>query len=363
VGSALIAQDGPDRVLAPARLPLILLSGILGLLLFLWGRQIVGEIAALAAVFLYALDPTLLAHSFLATMDVGLAVFTLLFFFALWDYLSRPSNWRLVWCGLALGAVLAVKFSAVFLLPVAAALLWIAVKRPPASAAETPAGFLALYGNGKSESGAQPVAERYGAAACALVIMCLLAMLVVQMLYFSPDGLYLYSAGMERVNAAHDPNHMAYLAGRLEHHFTSYFVLAYLLKEPIPNLLLAGIGLVILLRSKAVGLMAKVFLLAPPIVLLVAHSRRSRCGPRARRCLLKGCTRHFRPEHAQQRYCSPTMPAGGAGVVGVEIPTDLPGHAGGQAKAERAKPALPEACQGAENTKENGHSGGCEGHR
>jgi predicted membrane-bound dolichyl-phosphate-mannose-protein mannosyltransferase len=75
VGSALIAQDGPDRVLAPARLPLILLSGILGLLLFLWGRQIVGEIAALAAVFLYALDPTLLAHSFLATMDVGLAVF------------------------------------------------------------------------------------------------------------------------------------------------------------------------------------------------------------------------------------------------------------------------------------------------
>jgi hypothetical protein len=272
VGSALIAQDGPDRVLAPARLPPILLSGILGLLLYLWGRQMVGEIAALAAVFLYALDPTLLAHSFLATMDVGLAVFTLLFFFALWNYLLRPDNQRLVWCGVALGTVLAVKFSAVFLLPVAAALLWMAVKRPPAPAAETPAGFLALYGKGKSEAGAPPVAEGYGAAACAFVIICLLAMLVVQALYFSPDGLYLYSAGIERVNADHNPNNMAYMAGRLEHHFTAYFALAYLMKEPIPNLLLAGAGLVVLLRSKAVGLMAKLFLLAPPMVLLVAHS-------------------------------------------------------------------------------------------
>lgn len=271
IGSALIAQAGPDRVLWWARLPLILLSGLLGVLLYLWGRQMVGETAALAALFLYALDPTLLAHSFLVTMDVGLACFTLLLFFALWSYLMRPDNRRLVLCGLALGAMLAAKFSAVFLLPVAAVLLWIAVSRPPAGA-QAQSGLLALYRQPSPVRGEPPVARGYGAAACAFVMMCLLAALVVQVFYFSPDGVYLYGAGMERVNADHDPTQMAFLAGRMEPRFLTYFALAYLLKEPLPTLLLAAVGLVVLLRNKALGLLPKLFLLLPPLVLLVAHS-------------------------------------------------------------------------------------------
>ena len=67
--------------------------------------------------------------------------------------------------------------------------------------------------------------------------------------------------------------------------------------------------------------------------------------PRARQCLLKGCERRFHPRHARQRYCSERVPGGGAGVVGVEGPAELPGHGGGQTEAQRAKPALPEARQ------------------
>ena len=37
-----------------------------------------------------------------------------------------------------------------------------------------------------------------------------------------------------------------------------------------------------------------------------AHGReRQVCRPRPRQCLLKGCERRFRPQHARQRYCSP----------------------------------------------------------
>src|SRR5579864_6745039 len=32
--------------------------------------------------------------------------------------------------------------------------------------------------------------------------------------------------------------------------------------------------------------------------------RRLRRRPRSRRCLLKGCERHYRPRQARQRYCS-----------------------------------------------------------
>ncbi|MGA2326463.1 MAG: glycosyltransferase family 39 protein [Bryobacteraceae bacterium] len=271
-GNALISQNGPDRVLFWARLPLILLSGLLGALIWLWGRRIVGPAAALAAVFLWALDPTLLAHSFLVTMDVGLAVFTLLFVFALWSYVVRPGAKRLVWCGLALGAVLAAKFSAVFLLPVAAALLFLAVRWPPQPVPESSSTFLALYRQPEPAPAKPPAARGYAAAALAFVILCLLAMLVIQALYFSPGGLYLYSTGLQRVNADHDPAYLVFLAGRMQHQFLSYFAVAYLLKEPIPILALAGIGLAVLLRSKTVSPLAKLFLLLPPAVLFAAHS-------------------------------------------------------------------------------------------
>ena len=90
VGSALIARNGADRVMFLSRLPMILLAALLGVLIYAWGRGIVGDLAALGALFLYALDPTVLAHSYLVTMDAGLAAFTVLFFGALWHYLRRP---------------------------------------------------------------------------------------------------------------------------------------------------------------------------------------------------------------------------------------------------------------------------------
>ncbi len=53
VGSELIAANGPDRVLFWARMPFLLLAAALGAVLWWWGRQIIGETAALAALFLY----------------------------------------------------------------------------------------------------------------------------------------------------------------------------------------------------------------------------------------------------------------------------------------------------------------------
>ena len=83
VGAQLIAANGPGRAMFWARLPFLLLAGALGVLLFLWGRQLLGDVAAVAALFLYTLDPAILGHGYLATMDVGLAAFTLLFLFTI----------------------------------------------------------------------------------------------------------------------------------------------------------------------------------------------------------------------------------------------------------------------------------------
>lgn len=247
VGAQLIAANDPDRTMFLARLPFLLLAAALGVLLYLWGRQLLGEVPAVAALFLYTLSPSILGHAYLATMDVGLAAFTLLFLFALWHYLERPDTRRLVCCGLAMGLMLCAKFSAVFLLPVAAVLMLLAVDRPPTAP------------------------RRYGASALAFAVMGAIATLVIQAVYLSPGGLFLYSTGLQRVNADHNPNYLVFLDGQLEHHFASYFAAAYLLKEPLAAILLGGLGL-FALRGKASSRRVKLFLLLPPAVLFAAHT-------------------------------------------------------------------------------------------
>src|ERR1035437_5775368 len=321
VGSQLIAANGPDRTMFWARLPFLLLAAALGLLLYLWGRQLLGDMAALAALFLYTLDPAILGHGYLATMDVGLAAFTVLFLFALWHYLERPdtigiplaenvrrirlagksaapkktqaiahqrgtdafvcqpgdlsvsftapdargsdpshdregvvkrSTSRLICCGLTMGLMLCTKFSAVFLLPVAAVLILAAVTRTPRT-------------DGSKAPGS------YGALALAFVIMGAIATLVIQAVYLSPGGLALYSTGFERVNADHNPDYLVFLGAQSEHHFASYFAAAYLLKEPLAAILLSGAGL-FALRGKASSRRVKLFLLLPPAVVFAAHT-------------------------------------------------------------------------------------------
>ena len=268
-------------------------------MIYLWGRQIVGPLAALGAVFLYALDPTILAHSFLVTMDVGLAAFTILFFFALWNYLLYRSLKRLAMCGLALGALLGAKFSGVFLLPVAAALLLAAVRWPAEPDAKRKPGRFDPYiarlvgpnsacpcGSGKrfkkchgAKVPAVPVPMARpdplrGDRLClmAFAAMCVLAYIVIQALYFFPGDPLQYLDGIRLVNADHTSGWRSFMAGVLEPRFTSYFLVAYLLKEPLPAIILAVIGLIALLRGSKIPVIGKLFLILPPAAIFVGHT-------------------------------------------------------------------------------------------
>ena len=128
LGRDVIFGNNPDSVMFWSRLPFILLAVLLGGLIFAWGRRLLGATAATGALLLYVFDPNILAHAPLVATDSGFAAFTVLFLFALWWYLNHRSVRRLVLCGCALGLMLATKFSAVILLPVALALLILATR-------------------------------------------------------------------------------------------------------------------------------------------------------------------------------------------------------------------------------------------
>lgn len=267
LGNSIIAENGADKVLFWSRLPFILVSILGGVLLFLFGRELIGDVAALGALFLYALDPTIIAHSYLATTDVGLAVFALLFLWALWKYLRRPSWARLVLGGAALGLALCTKFSAIFLLPVAGLLLLTGLGWPAEIGNQGRAGFFDSPSADTSEW-ARGVKGR----AFSFALMCVVAALVIDVLYLSPHGLALYNSGLHLVNADHNPSYLVFMAGQLDHRFHSYLAVCYLLKEPLAGIALFGIGLYELHRTKAISVLRQMFILIPLAALFAAYT-------------------------------------------------------------------------------------------
>ncbi|MDT5271924.1 MAG: hypothetical protein QOH49_4110 [Acidobacteriota bacterium] len=101
-----------------ARVPAIALTLMLGALVFVFARRHWGARAALFAVGLYSLEPTVLAHGRVVQTDVPSALALLLFAFALYGYLKAPSAGRAACVGAAAGFAAVTKFSMVALGPV-----------------------------------------------------------------------------------------------------------------------------------------------------------------------------------------------------------------------------------------------------
>jgi 4-amino-4-deoxy-L-arabinose transferase-like glycosyltransferase len=122
-----------------SRLPTVLASLVLGVLVFLWSSTLYGAWGALLATAVYAVCPTVLAHSQLATNDLYCAALmfasTLLFV----RYLEGPTLAAAALCALVTGAAQVTKHTALLLFPLFAA-LWLvdAARRGRAPGATTP---------------------------------------------------------------------------------------------------------------------------------------------------------------------------------------------------------------------------------
>src|SRR5947209_6585776 len=100
-----------------ARVPAVLVTLLLGALVFVFARKNWGPRAALFAVALFSLEPTVLAHGRVVQTDIPSALAFLLFSFAFYEYLKASSPRRAVYTGLALGLAAVTKFSMIALAP------------------------------------------------------------------------------------------------------------------------------------------------------------------------------------------------------------------------------------------------------
>ena len=111
------SDNDPISLIHWAKLPILLLFVLSAWIIFVWSRRLYSRREAFLAVFMFALCPTVIAHSRFVTTDMA-ALFGVLvgtyFFIQYLQASTRPNLWL---AGLALGIALICKFSTFLLLP------------------------------------------------------------------------------------------------------------------------------------------------------------------------------------------------------------------------------------------------------
>ena len=114
----------PDRLVFLGRLPILFLGLGLALLVFLWAREWFGLAGGILSLALFCFDPNFIAHSGLATTDVGVALFMFGAVYFLWRICRRLNVTNGVLFLLFFALAFVTKFSAVLLLPLFWLLVW-----------------------------------------------------------------------------------------------------------------------------------------------------------------------------------------------------------------------------------------------
>jgi predicted membrane-bound dolichyl-phosphate-mannose-protein mannosyltransferase len=221
------------KILFWGRIPMIILGVLLGFLVFLWARELYGDRAGLAALFLYAFSPNILAHSRFVTTDLAVSLFMFLAIYTLWR-----GNFLL--SGLSLGLALSTKYTAIILFPTLGTLLFY------------------LCSQGKI---------RISRAFLWFLAMILIAILTI-FLSYQMTGLGYYLKGLRYIIwEAAKRGHPSFLVGNYSSYFSGgwphYFLVAFLLKTPIPIIILTVFSLFCLRKKDSRREENITFLLVP----------------------------------------------------------------------------------------------------
>ena len=253
-------NDNTDEILFLGRLPVVLLSLLLGFFVYLFAKKLYGVKAGLFALLLYAFSPNIMAHSRFVTTDIGGTLFSFMALFFLHSFLQDYSLKNFLMFSLSFAFAQVAKFSNVFLVVLVVIILIIRFNKKIINALSLSAArfliiFIILnifiinifYGfNDPYDSNAKKdfvkdlipgKSELIENAAYTLLMPVPIA------------GKYL--EGLSDVLQKSKSGHMAYLMG--EYNRTGwryYFLIAFLVKTPIPTILFIILTIVFLRRVK-----------------------------------------------------------------------------------------------------------------
>jgi hypothetical protein len=119
MGAAFLYNSGNDAnaIIQVGRVMPILITILTIILVYFLARRFVGKLWALLPTFLFALDPTVLGQGHYVTTDVGAAFGIVLATFFFLKYIDDPRTRNLWYAGLAFGVAQVTKFSTPLLVP------------------------------------------------------------------------------------------------------------------------------------------------------------------------------------------------------------------------------------------------------
>lgn len=270
-----------DRTLNAARFMITILGAALGILVFCWAREWLGFEPAVMALACYLIEPNLGAHAALVTTDLGVTCFYFGAVYFLWRACRHWSTANVAGAVFCFALACVSKFSAVLLVPVGGLLLTHAVARkmislPRACGFAGVAGLVAVlaiwtvYGFRYEPSAtAGWVFKARDASLVPKEFPVLTPVLDwVDSHHLLPNA---FSQGF-LLGTSMSENQVSYLAGDISNDgWWYYFPAAFVVKTPVPLLLLVGVGMVVMFRRRTrLGVDNGVFLLVPAAVYLGA---------------------------------------------------------------------------------------------
>ncbi len=250
------------RMIFLARLPIVFLTLGLALVGFHFARHLWGKTAAPIAFILILFDPNIMAHGRYSTTDIGGTVFVLLAAFFLWRCWQEP-GWRwasVLTAAFGLGLAFGSKLSTLGFVPIFALL-----------------ALLPLY---RGQWAIQNALQRL----LKFITAGLLSILVVWAIFGFQWGPFAFQgepftglngrsgpmptfwAGIEQIISLSGGGRPTFLLGQFSAEgFPAYFPIAFLVKTPLPTILLLSAALVVLLRKTSTRKRA-MFLFIPPLL-------------------------------------------------------------------------------------------------
>ncbi|MDF1514287.1 MAG: glycosyltransferase family 39 protein [Anaerolineae bacterium] len=257
---------GPvERMAYVTRLPIILLSMMLIALSSRWSRELGGPTAALITPILLILDPTFFAHSQLNTTDIGFTFFAFLTIYITTHQPVNSSKFRSFFAGITLGCAILSKATGIILVPIVLILVYIQSK--PCNIDER---WLTKF---------LKQAMMIGGA----VLLCFLVVYGIAGISSKNDQiLKALTAHIDLLkDTLGERARSAFLAGDIRQGgWWWYFPYAFIIKTPIPSLILITTALTFLL-SQPVKLFRQVKLwIFPALYLTTALTSRLNIGLR-----------------------------------------------------------------------------------
>jgi hypothetical protein len=259
-GDQFLWQTNLDRaipIVLLGRLPILFLGLLLGAIIFRFTTDLFGANAGLLALTLFAFDPNLIAQARLSTTDLGLALMMTFAVWRLWKWLSQfgvealagvnqtlhqpakasiPTRRKLfhwIIVGIATGLALTSKFTGLLLAPM---FLLVGL----------------IYPLNNEQTYGRAIVRRV----LSLIVVGLIGLVVIWIVYGFEikDGLpaATYWRGLIKIYTEYSQGYPTFLFGQISRTgWWYYFPLMFLIKTPLPTLLLGIAGVASILKQRS----------------------------------------------------------------------------------------------------------------